>query len=555
MKTTAIILLVIAGLMFGAVAGAIGGIFLQSRIDKAVKQAEIGEKDKEIKTLNDNLTEVSKNEAFLVKSIKNQSAEIDKKDKTIQELKKKGTKTFAINDASMEKLTKSIAERIVDGDFSEVEDIVDSLPPEYIRSFIEKMTGITSKDMPEDDADLAGYFTNIFRLIQGSQPEGGPGALIEDISFTLRVNPDNSPISPTAVFKSADRRIYACFRNQGALEGLAKVVTRWMNKTTKEVMSLGPKPINPNAPYNFVWLEKKDGWAGGEYLVELFDTKTLALIGQGTFMVLPGEEEEDKSEESKEDDLPGFEFIILGTIIEPKTNLVFIVNTISNEEKIYKEGDILESQKYGRWTIFSIEKNKVVIRQYNKDGSVAKERTLRVVHIKDRSSLDDDIAKFIKEKTGAAVKITVGTKIYSPDKRFLLECSFDAKDKVFQLWITDKLLDKRLLVEYQYDASALWSPDSTKIILNVSIGRNHPIDVCIFELDEDLRFVEDKDLEQLIVDKIINPILKDKKLGYLLTVGVGWISENTFIINAYYPDKVDLKYKVNLKTRAITEIK
>ena len=84
---------------------------------------------------------------------------------------------------------------------------------------------------------------------------------------------------------------------------------------------------------------------------------------------------------------------------------------------------------------------------------------------------------------------------------------------------------------------------------------NTPIDVCIFELNEDLRFIEDKDLEQLIVDQIINQILKDNNLNYLLITGVRWIGDDTFIVRAYYPDKVNLQYEVNLKTKLITEIK
>ncbi|HLD36612.1 MAG TPA: hypothetical protein VJC37_07800 [Planctomycetota bacterium] len=511
-KPTAIILLAIVGLMFAGL-GCTG-----------IKQADMDAKDREIKILKEQLAMSAKvmesfswSSGHIKDAIYQKDAAISEKDTTIKILRSE------------------------------------------IRAFLVNGLDISESDIPKDDAKLDEYGLKVCLLMEDGQIDAVEGQAVESITFALRVNPDNSPISPTAVFKSTDRRIYACFKNQGAFEGLTKVVTRWTNKTTKEVIKLETKPIDPNASYNFIWVEKKEGWPAGEYAVELLNTKTLALIGQGGFKVVPGEKVEDESEESKKDDLPGLEFILTGTIVEPNKSLAFIANVFSSEERICKEGDFLDSKKHGRWTIFSIKKDKVVIRQYNKDGSVAKEHILRVIRIKARTDLDDDIVEIIKGKAGAAVKIVVGAELYSPDKRFLLECSFNAKDDVFQLWIIDKSLGgnakKRLLFEYPNDASALWSPDSKKIILNVSIGRDHPIDVCIFELNEDLRFIEDKDLEQLIVDQIINQILKDNNLNYLLITGVRWIGDDTFIVRAYYPDKVNLQYEVNLKTKLITEIK
>ena len=58
-----------------------------------------------------------------------------------------------------------------------------------------------------------------------------------------------------------------------------------------------------------------------------------------------------------------------------------------------------------------------------------------------------------------------------------------------------------------------------------------------------------------ITGKRINQILKDNNLNYLLITGVRWIGDDTFIVRAYYPDKVNLQYEVNLKTKLITEIK
>jgi len=183
-----------------------------------------------------------------------------------------------------------------------------TLPPAFIRDFIKQNTGLAEDDMPKDDAKLGEYGKNIFRLMQGSQPNIIEGQAIENVSFALRVNADNSPISPTVIFKPNKRRIYACFQNQGTLEGLTKVVTRWTNKTTKEVVKLDTKQIDPNAPFNFIWVEKREGWPTGEYAVELLSTKEFALIAQGMFTVLVEEKKEEpkevKPDKPKEPDSP-----------------------------------------------------------------------------------------------------------------------------------------------------------------------------------------------------------------------------------------------------------
>src|SRR3989339_343686 len=315
MKKTMIILLVIAGLMLGALAGAFFGVTVQSKIGKAIMQAEISAKDneinardKELNALNDKLTEAGKNVDSLVKIVNAKSAEIDKKDKTIRELQKQATETLFSNNPAAQEFNSVIRKQIKQGDFSGFEYLAKTLPPEFIRDFIMQNLGLARDDLPKDDADLIEYVTSIFRLVNGSQPNPGPKPLIEDISFALRVNSDNSPISPATAFKASDNRIYACFQNQGALKGRARVVTRWTSKAANEVIGLETKTIDPNAPHNFIWRERREGWPAGEYTVELFDTKTLALIGQDAFTILPEEKKEapkeDKPDKSKESENP-----------------------------------------------------------------------------------------------------------------------------------------------------------------------------------------------------------------------------------------------------------
>lgn len=130
----------------------------------------------------------------------------------------------------------------------------------------------------------------------------------ENILFTTSVNADNSPISPTMCFKSSDCQIYACFTNQGILSGLSKLVHRWTNKSTGEIIRLATSLIDPNAPFNFIWVRKTDGWQVGEYEVEFFKAQTLEKVAEGKFTIVAEENKKedvkDKSGKSEESDKP-----------------------------------------------------------------------------------------------------------------------------------------------------------------------------------------------------------------------------------------------------------
>lgn len=168
-----------------------------------------------------------------------------------------------------------------------IDAMAKTLPAAFIRDFIKQNTGLSDEDMPKDDSKLGEYSKNIFRLFQGEEPVTVQGQAIEGVLFTLRVNPDNSPITPQSVFKPGDRRIYACFQNLGSLKGLTKLVHRWTNKTTKEIFNLETKSIDPAALYNFTWVEKRGGWPSGEYEVELLKPQTFERIGFGKFSIVP----------------------------------------------------------------------------------------------------------------------------------------------------------------------------------------------------------------------------------------------------------------------------
>ncbi|MBI4833529.1 MAG: hypothetical protein HY811_01745 [Planctomycetes bacterium] len=175
-----------------------------------------------------------------------------------------------------EKLSKMPMEQIK----QEIKTMLKDLPPEFIYEKIEEFTGITKTEITPN-IKLDDYATNLFMISQGGTVPGDG----EKIVFGAQVNPDNTPLNQSTNFKTTDTRIYASFPNQGGLAGLSKVIVRWSNTTDGTIAYLGTKPINPNSTHNYVYVEKRKGWAKGIYLVELFKVDTTEKIALGRFEI------------------------------------------------------------------------------------------------------------------------------------------------------------------------------------------------------------------------------------------------------------------------------
>lgn len=72
------------------------------------------------------------------------------------------------------------------------------------------------------------------------------------------------------------------------------------------------------------------------------------------------------------------EFQMTGSIIMPDSKSAFILNTITNQEQLYQEGNSLDSKNCGCWIIFRITQDEVILHQYHQDGSVARSYILEL---------------------------------------------------------------------------------------------------------------------------------------------------------------------------------
>jgi hypothetical protein len=172
----------------------------------------------------------------------------------------------------------SLARRLPEGT---VKSILDKLPPDYLRN---KLALSDLGLSPEELSNIkpSELIMALAKVGQGEIPQGGAS-----VYFTTQVNQsDNSPIAATSLFSTKDHKVYACFKNEGALAKLDKVVVYWTNVTKGEVAYWGSQPIDPNTPYNYIWVEEKSGWATGSYLVAIFkNAKDTNCLAQGRFEV------------------------------------------------------------------------------------------------------------------------------------------------------------------------------------------------------------------------------------------------------------------------------
>jgi hypothetical protein len=160
-----------------------------------------------------------------------------------------------------------------------IKSILNKLPQDYLR---DKLANAELGLSPEELNKLspADIIISLAKVGQGNIPAGGA-----PVYFSTSVNKlDNTPLTATISFKRNDKRIYACFKNEGELAKLEQVVVYWMNLDTRKVIYWGAQPIDPETSYNYVWVEEKSGWEAGSYIVAIFkhagDTNCLA---QGKF--------------------------------------------------------------------------------------------------------------------------------------------------------------------------------------------------------------------------------------------------------------------------------
>jgi hypothetical protein len=101
------------------------------------------------------------------------------------------------------------------------------------------------------------------------------------ISFTAAININNSPQNPREAFTQTESQIFACFPNEKGLKGLRYIKVKWIHSTPANIIYEGYKLIDPDKPYNFVWMRNSRGWGKGRYEVSIFNLAGTCLAKGG----------------------------------------------------------------------------------------------------------------------------------------------------------------------------------------------------------------------------------------------------------------------------------
>lgn len=149
---------------------------------------------------------------------------------------------------------------------SVVESVLSVLPQDYLKQKIqESPLGMAVNDETYKDRKPADVVNSLIRVANDYTPKGE-----KMLSFSTQVNPDNSPISPTAVFGSDAKKIHACFENKGPLAKLDRVIIKWANTYSMKVVYWSAFMINPDATYNYIFVKPEGHWEAGKYLITIY---------------------------------------------------------------------------------------------------------------------------------------------------------------------------------------------------------------------------------------------------------------------------------------------
>ncbi|MFH0889202.1 MAG: hypothetical protein V1871_08350 [Planctomycetota bacterium] len=145
-----------------------------------------------------------------------------------------------------------------------IKSFVNTLPQEYVRNKLEESFGLAISEETFKNCKPTEVVLILHKVADDFTPKGEKSLL-----FSVQVNPDFSPISPTTTFRPNTKRIYACFKNEGVLAKLDKVIIKWTNQTNKNIIYWNVFMLNPDANYNHIWVQLEN-WDVGKYLVSIY---------------------------------------------------------------------------------------------------------------------------------------------------------------------------------------------------------------------------------------------------------------------------------------------
>lgn len=183
-------------------------------------------------------------------------------------------------------IVPKIARFFQTGEMKEIRDI----PRDKIKVAVEAYVSMQSRDQ------LAATLNQYLKMPDGlfsslEKPEDYLMEMVdlirEDVDqFPRRSNviitdscaADGSILGNTHIIPHGTHRVFAVFENNDALQGMDSIYAVWRDLSDDTMTFSEYEPLHRNSAYNYVWLERKDGWPQGGYQLDLANAKSPSRI-------------------------------------------------------------------------------------------------------------------------------------------------------------------------------------------------------------------------------------------------------------------------------------
>jgi len=165
--------------------------------------------------------------------------------------------------------------------------IIDSMSEQELISSLTSFTDISPEKI-QDSSDPHAYANRLLELamedlVRQPIPEMNEA---ERVHFSERSASEEERQEELTTFAGNDR-ILARFPMKGYEGG--EVFVKWTRVDDPQIMLFNHYPIKPDAAFNYVWLEPKNGWEPGDYQVNFYTADDrLAPLATGHYTIDPG---------------------------------------------------------------------------------------------------------------------------------------------------------------------------------------------------------------------------------------------------------------------------
>lgn len=166
-----------------------------------------------------------------------------------------------------------------------VENIVEQMNTQQLRSAITSLTNITSNEL--DQVDNLQLYANRLADIAMDAIVSEPAPLVSGVNivnFSTFFSPDTGAVNVASNFPADTNSIFASFMTSDYPGN--RVIVKWSRTDDPNMLLFKRRTIVGNMQENYVWLQMNYGWPAGQYRVQIYGAdQNVALLAQGDYSI------------------------------------------------------------------------------------------------------------------------------------------------------------------------------------------------------------------------------------------------------------------------------